>query len=347
MPYRRTALRALVIYVCLIALASPAAARETLRVLAWPGYADRDLVQAFESRFDARVEVTLVSTDDDLRQKLSANKGRDFDVFAANTAELKRYIDKGVSVPLDRANIPNTRRQLPRFRNLQAIPGITRAGQVYAIPYTYAEMGLIYNRKQVKEPPTSMAAMWDPQYRGRVLAYDGSTHNFTLAALLLGSKAPFQLQDREYKRALEKLIDLRRNVLAFYSQPEEAVELFRDNEVALVFANYGTQQVKQLQAAGADIGYVLPKEGALAWLDCWAVTRGARNKRLAEAWINYSLEETVSTALTERQGLANTIHANTSEQQSSRIIWLEPVEDASRRAVLWSRIVSGDRLDKF
>ena len=347
MPLRRTALRLLAVCIGLVLLAAPAAARDTLRVLTWPGYADRDLVQAFEKRHNVRVEVTLVSTDDALWQKLSANRSRDFDVFAANTAELERYIDQGISVPLDLANIPNARKQLPRFRNLRAIPGITRADRVYAIPYTYSEMGLIYDRKQVKETPTSMAAMWDPQYRGRVLAYDGSTHNFTLAALLQGSKTPFRLTDSDYKRAVAKLIDLRRNVLTFYSQPEEAVELFREHRVALVFANYGNQQVRQLQKAGADIGYVIPREGALAWLDCWSVTRGARDRRLAEAWIDFTLEDAVSAALTERQGLANTIQANSSAAPSSKIIWLQPVEDSLRRAALWSRIVSGDRPGKF
>jgi len=208
-------------------------------------------------------------------------------------------------------------------------------------------MGLIYDRKQVKEMPTSMAAMWDPQYRGRVLAYDGSTHNFTLAALLQGSKTPFRLSESDYKRAVAKLIELRRNVLTFYSQPEEAVELFREHRVALVFANYGNQQVRQLQKAGADIGYVIPREGALAWLDCWSVTRGARDRRLAEAWIDFTLEEAVSAALTERQGLANTVQADSSAAPSSKIIWLQPVEDSLRRAALWSRIVSGDRPGKF
>lgn len=114
-----------------------------------------------------------------------------------------------------------------------------------------------------------------------------------------------------------------------------------------MFANYGTQQVEQLRKAGADIGYVIPKEGALAWLDCWAITRGVRNKRLAEAWINYTLEKDVSAALTKRQGLANTVEAATSTDSSSRLIWLEPVEDFNLRTALWDRIISGDRPDKF
>jgi putative spermidine/putrescine transport system substrate-binding protein len=336
--------------VLLLALgsASPlACARETLRVLAWPGYADRDLVKQFEDRYDATVEVTFVSSDEILWEKVKSGQGADFDVFAVNTAELTRYIDQGLSIPLDLSHIPNTRHQLPRFSNLQSIPGITREGRVYAIPYTYSAMGLIYDRKQVKKPPTSMAAMWDPRLKGRVLAYDGSSQNFSMVALSLGIKTPFQLKEKDFRRVAKRLVALRANVLTFYTLPEESIALFRDNSIALMFANYGTQQVDQLRKAGADIGYVIPQEGALAWLDCWTITRGVRNKRLAEDWINYTLEKAFSDALTQRQGLANTIEPSPSADKSDKIIWLEPVEDFKMRAELWTRILSGDRAAKF
>ncbi len=326
---------------------SPAFAKETLRVLTWPGYADSDLVSIFEKRHGVTVEVTFVSSDDVLWEKINTREGADFDVFAANTAEMTRYIDRGLSVPLDVSNIPNTRHQVPRFSDLASIPGIARDGKLYAIPYTYSEMGLIYDKKQIKEPPTSMAAMWDPKYRGRVLAYNGGTHNFSLVALMLGNEVPFRIKETDFRRVVDRLIDLRRNVLTFYSLPEESIELFRENSVALMFANYGTQQVDQLRKAGVDIGYVIPDEGALAWLDCWAVTRGARNKRLAEQWINYTLEKDVSAALTWRQGLANTVEASPSGGSSNRLVWLQPVEDFNRRAALWDRIISGDRPGKF
>ncbi|HJW11773.1 MAG TPA: extracellular solute-binding protein [Albitalea sp.] len=316
---------------------------DTLRVLAWPGYADPDIVKTFEQRFKVSVQVTVVSSDESLWERVSANHGADYDLFAVNTAELKRYIDASLAVPLNLANIPNTAQQLPRFRERNAIPNLTRGTSVYAVPYTYSEMGLIYDRKQVSEPPTSITALWDPRYQGRVLAFDTSSHNFSIAALALGLPSPFQIAEADYPKVVERLIALRRNVLTFYSLPEEAVELFRDHKVALVFANYGTQQVQQMKQAGADIGYVIPREGALAWLDCWTVTRGAKNKALAEAWINYMLERPVSHTLSERQGLANTVEMSESAERNNKIIWLESVEDVNRRTALWGRIVSGDR----
>jgi len=318
---------------------------ETLRVLAWPGYADPDLVATFERDQGVKVEVSFVQTDDELWERISANLGADYDVFAVNTAELKRYIESGLSQPLDLQKIPNIRHQLPRFRELTKIPGISRDGQIYAIPYTFSEMGLIYDPTKVQETPTSMAALWDPRYQGRALAYDGSNHNFSISALLLGRDNPFQLTEPDFQEAHHKLVELRRNVLTFYRSPEEVVELFRGNDIAVLFGNYGTQQVKQLRDAGFKVQMIAPKEGVLAWLDCWSMTRGAKNPELVARWINYMLQKPVSQALSDRQGLANTITPSLTSGEADRIMWLEPMEDYSRRLRLWEAIRSGEQLE--
>lgn len=327
---------------CLVVAMPVSAAEQTLRVLAWPGYADNDLVSVFEKRYKVKVEVTLVGSDEVLRSKMTENHGGDFDVIAANTAEVHNYVNQGLLQPLFPERIANTARQLPRFRDYSRIPDIVVGGQVYAIPYVWSDMGLIYDRKQFTEPPSSIESMWDPQFQGRVLAFNTGNHNFSLASLALGGD-PFRIKPDDFPRVTVKLVALRRNVLTFYSLPEEAAELFRSHSVALIFANYGRQQLKQLREAGADVGYVVPKEGALAWLDCWAISKGARDPALAAAWINYMLEPDVSRAITERQDLSNTLQEPVDASPSSRLIWLRPVEDDERRAALWQRIVSGER----
>lgn len=324
----------------LVALHRPAVAMETLRVLAWPGYADPDVVKEFEQRFNAKVEVSIISSDDVLWQKVSAQSGK-YDVVAANTVEIGRYIAQNRLLPLHLDRIPNTTRQRKRFADLSKIPGITLGGSVYAVPYTYSEMGLIYDRKQLPKPPESIAALWDSHLKGKVLVFDGSSHNFALAALHL-HRAPFRIENKDFNLLARDLVALRRNVLTFYTLPDESVELFRKHGIALMFANYGRQQLKPLQDAGLDVGYVIPREGALAWLDCWAVLRGAKNPALAEEWINFMLEPAVGERLTRRQGLANTV-APVAESDDARFLWLQAVEDAPRRAALWSRIMSGDR----
>lgn len=335
---------ALALLLGLPALAAGAA--ETLRVLAWPGYADADLVQKFEKEHGVRVEVSLVGTDEALWEKISANGGRDFDVFAVNTAELQRYIAAGLTQPVNAARIPRLNRQLPRFQDRARIPGIMHEQKLVAVPYAYAEMGLIYDRQALPTPPDSIAVLWDPRFRGRILAYDGASHNFSLAAIKLGKASPFRLQEADWAPVIEELIALRRNVLSFYSLPEDSIELFRQNKIAVLFANYGTQQLQLLKAAGLDVGYSIPREGAMAWLDCWVITAGSKNPALANNWINFTLSPEVSGALTLRHGLGNTLEKPAGGNASDRLVWLEPVENPGRRARLWQQIVSGDRPGK-
>ena len=321
-------------------------ATETLRILTWPGYADADMAKVFEQRFGVRTEVTTIDSDLDLWKKIRQNEGRDFDVFAVNTAELQRYIREDLVVPIDTSNIPNLTRQLPRFRDARSVPGIERDGKRYAVPYTYSEMGLIYDREQITTPPGSITALWEERYRGKVIAYNGGTHNFSLAAQKLGLPSPFMISEPHWPALVDQLIALRRNVARFYTQPDESVTLFIKHKAALMYANFGSQQIKLLRAAGTDAGYALPSEGALAWLDCWVISRGARNQKLATAWINHTLDDMPGKVLLQRHGLANTTSESPFFNAATRIVWLEATESEERRNLLWGRIVSGDRASK-
>lgn len=192
-----------------------------------------------------------------------------------------------------------------------------------------------------------MSALWEPQYRGQILLYEGSAHNFSITALLAGIKHPFSLSDKDYRIVVDKLVALRANRPLFYSSPEEATDLFTKDDIALVYGNYGTQQVKALREKGADIGYIIPKEGALAWLDCWAVLAGNKDANLAQSWINYMISKPVSHLLTVRQGLANTVEASAASKEQDKLVWLERVEDPEKRAQFWQRILSGYRNGMF
>ena len=328
-------------------VAHATAAENVLRVLAWPGYADADVVKGFESRYHAKVEVTLIDSDEALWDKMHQGSQPQFDVLAANTAEIQRYAHDNLLAPLDLASLPNTKRQLPRFRALSSIDGLTKHGTVYAIPFTYSTMGLIYDRKQVSVAPHSMNELWNPRYRGKVLDYNSAQHNFSFTALALGYPDPFQLNNAQVQTITRKLIDLRRNLLTYYNLPEEAAAFFVQHKVALMFGNYGTQQLELLRRAGADVGYVIPDEGVLAWLDCWSMTSAAANRTLALAWINYMLEPDVSALLTQRQGLANTLTEPAETSPNAHIVWIGPVENIQQREELWTRIESGDRSERF
>ncbi len=330
---------------CVAALAlgllASAASAENLRVLSWEGYADPDWVKEFTAETGIGVDVVFVGSDDEIWAKIKGSEGKDFDVFAVNTAQLQRYIDASLVQPIDLANVPNQASVLPRFHDLEKLGWVTRDGKVYGIPFAFDSIGLIYDTNKVKTPPTSMEALWDPQYKGKILLYDNGEHNFSFTALTLGLSDPFRLDDAQMLAVKQKLVDLKNNALAFYTTPDEALQIYQNNDVALIWANYGQQQVAAMNAAGAPIAYVNPKEGALAWLDNWVISTGARDTDAADKWINFMISKKVSPAMSERTGFGNTVVATGSAGADDKLIWLEPVEDPLKRSDLWNEIKAG------
>lgn len=334
---RRTLLAAAAALGLLGGMATANAAEE-LRILAWQGYADDDWVAEFEQETGAKVSVVYAQTDDEVWSKIKGSEGEDFDLFAVNTSELQRYIDAGLAVPHDLAKIPNQQQTLPQFKDLAQVRGVERDGKVYGIPFAYDSIGLIYDTTKVSPPPDSMNVLWDPKYQGKILLYDASAHNFSFAALAEGIEKPFQLTDAQLAEIKGKLIELQKNALSYYQSSDEALQIYNSNDVALIFANFGQQQLKLMKDSGAPIAYVVPKEGALAWLDTWALSKGARNPELAEKWVDFVLQKKISEALTQRNGFGNTVTPLASANPDDKLVYLLPVENFQKRSDLWNEV---------
>ena len=315
-----------------------ARAAEELRILAWQGYADDDWVAEFEKETGAEVSVVFAQTDDEIWSKIKGSEGEDFDLFAVNTSELQRYIDAGLAAPHDLAKIPNQQQTLPQFRDLAQVRGVERDGKVYGIPFAFDSIGLIYDTTKVDPAPTSMNVLWDPKYQGRILLYDASAHNFSFAALAEGIENPFELTDAQLAEIKGKLIELQKNALSYYQSSDEALQIYNSNDVALIFANFGQQQLKLMKDSGAPIAYVVPKEGALAWLDTWALSKGAKNPELAEKWVNFVLQKKISDALTQRNGFGNTVTPLATANPDDKLVYLLPVENFQKRSDLWNEV---------
>src|SRR5581483_220259 len=79
-------------------------------------------------------------------------------------------------VPMDPARIPALARINPSLRR----PGNRGIG------YGIINVGIMYNKNLVKEPPTSWTALWDPRWRGKVTFFDNNFMPLVLAARLDG-----------------------------------------------------------------------------------------------------------------------------------------------------------------
>ena len=147
--------------------AASALAAEELRILAWQGYADDDWVKEFEQETGVDVNVVFIGTDDEIWAKIKGSEGKDFDLFAVNTAQLQRYIDAGLVTPHDLSKVPEPE------GDAAALPGPDQGlgrrcatARSTAFPSAFDSIGIIYDTDKVKTPPTSWDVFWDDEIQG-------------------------------------------------------------------------------------------------------------------------------------------------------------------------------------
>jgi len=321
--------------------AMPRAARAAppeLRLLTWEGYADDQWVNEFQAKHNATVKVTYTGSVDEIFAKLLASNGEDFDVIAVETSSYKRLVEQKLLKPLQLDRLPNRANLGPTF---QAVKAIVFDGKTYAAPFAWGSIPLIYDKKEFPTPPDSWSVLWDDKYQGRAIAMDDATNAIVTTALFLGIKDPFNMSDADFAAVKAKLIEQKKYVLTYYAGFDDGVSIFAQGNVVLMMS-MGEPQVPMLQKKGVDAALVIPKEGAIGWIDCWTISAGARDDALAHAWIDFMLDKRVGTYISEKTGYGNTTNLEANAKigltYADRLVFLEAPEDQAKRIKLWNEI---------
>jgi putative spermidine/putrescine transport system substrate-binding protein/spermidine/putrescine transport system substrate-binding protein len=138
-----------------------------------------------------------------------------------------------------------------------------------------------------KDPPTSYWDMWDPKYKGKVLASEDAGINITTVAILLGYDG-YNLTDAQMEEVKQKLLEVKPNIRSLYTGLADAANFFATGEAWLGMSQ-ASVVTKWANDAGANMVDLFPK-GSLVWVDSWAITKGGQEKReICEKWIDYSI----------------------------------------------------------
>ena len=309
-----------------------------LRIMTWEGYAEPDWVKPFEAANGVKCQIVYTGSVDEMFAKVQGSKGADYDVIAFDTSSFARYIENKLIQPIDPAAIANMGNLDPAFRSVDVLQD---GDKRWGVPFAWGSLPLIYDKKDFPTAPDSWEVLWDPQYQQQVISLDDANNCITLAALVLGYKDPFNLNDEQFAAVKAKLIAEKKNLLTYYAGFDDGVNIFAQNNIKAMFS-MGEPQVKSLQAKGVDAALTIPKEGAIGWLDCWTVSAGAKDVDLAHAWISACLDPKVGRYLTEKEGYGNTtdVAANTKAglTYGDKLTFLNTPENFAKRVTLWNEV---------
>ncbi len=299
-----------------LAFATSAIAQEPLKelgagegevsIVAWAGYIERgetdkayDWVTEFEKKTSCKVTVKTAATSDEMVALM--NEGGFDLVTASGDASLRLVAGKRVQ-PINTDLIPSWKTVDERLQNA---PWHTVNGVHYGTPYLWGPNVLMYNTEAFKgEAPKSWKVVFEEMTlpdgksnKGRVQAYDGPIHIADAAQYLmahkpdLGIKNPYELNEDQYKAALDLLRVQRTLVGRYWHDAMIQIDDFKNEGV--VASGSWPFQVNLMQAEKQPIASTFPEEGVTGWSDTTMLHAESQHPNCAYMWMEHSLSAKV------------------------------------------------------
>jgi putative spermidine/putrescine transport system substrate-binding protein len=203
------------------------------------------------------------------------------DVFQLADGLVPLAIRQGVAEKINRdsARMPNLRNMIPAFWN------------DYWVPQIFSVIGIIYNTKEVKNPPTSWADLWRPEFKGRIVLPEVS-HSIGSYIIPIGAVAagkPFSDEEAGFGM-LKRMADLR----PIWAKDTDTMMNSMRTSDAVIGILYKSQTYT-VKGYGAPVEWVYPKEGGIAYTSGTCIAKGTKNLDAAEQYINTTMDPNVQT----------------------------------------------------
>ena len=279
-------------------------------IVAWPGYIERgetdkayDWVTAFEQKTGCKVNVKTAGTSDEMVALM--NEGGFDLVTASGDASLRLIAGKRVQ-PVNIDLIPSWSEVDDRLKDA---PWHTVDGVHYGVPYMWGPNVLMYNTEVFKDQvPTSWKVVFEEMdlpdgktNKGRVQAYDGPIHVADAALYLmthqpdLGIKSPYELNEDQYKAALDLLREQRKLVGRYWHDAFIQIDDFKNEGV--VASGTWPFQVNLLKGDNQPVASVFPEEGVTGWADTTMMHVDAANPNCSYMWMEHTLSSNLPSDL--------------------------------------------------
>lgn len=246
-----------------------------------------DTIAAFEEWYEEtygrkiKVNYTTFASNEDMYAKLSSG-AVSFDVVIPSDYMIDRMRAENMLLPLNFDNIPNYKYIDEQYRGLYYDPE-----NIYTVPYTYGVIGVIYNANVV-DPADAHGwdLMWNEKYAGNILQFNNSRDAFGTAQYKLG----LDVNSTDHALWETALNELKEQAPLVKSYVMDEIYNMMESGEAAVSAYYAGDYFTMLdaQADDVDLHFYYP-ERTNYFFDAMCIPSCARNKELAEIFINYML----------------------------------------------------------
>ena len=248
--------------------------------------------------YGVKVEVnySTYSSNESMYAKLSSGSVH-YDVVVPSDYMIERMIAEDMLAPLNYDNMPHIGNIHPDFFGPDAIYDYYDPDNLYAVPYMYGMIGIIYNTTMVEADDPSLGSwqlMWDERHQGNILQFNNSRDAFGTAQYFLGLDVN-STDEAEWRQALEKLKE-QKPILQGYVMDEIFNKM--ENGSAAIAAYYAGDFLAMYEN-NEDLEFFYPAEGTNLYVDAMCIPKASENKEIAERYIDFMLTEEAAVANAE------------------------------------------------
>ncbi len=262
------------------------------------------------------VNYSTYSSNESMYAKLSSGSAN-YDVIVPSDYMIERMIAEDLLAPLNFENIPSIGNISPDFFGENATYDYYDPDNLYAVPYMYGMIGIIYNTSMIDANDPALGSwqlMWDERHAGNILQFNNSRDAFGTAQYYLGRPDAVNTTDEAvWREALEELKKQKKIVQGYVMD-----EIFNkmENGSAAIAAYYAGDFLTMYEN-NEDLEFFYPTEGTNLYVDAMCIPKSSKNKVIAERYIEFMLREEPAVANAEYTYYAS---PNTVVQQNEEYI---------------------------
>lgn len=266
--------------------AGRARAETTVNWVGWQGYDEPLRIGTFLQDNGIALSTTYINTNEEIVARLMAGGAGQVDLISIYFGHIPILVAADLLEPIDEARVPGIDAMFPEFLNVEAI---RRDGQLYAVPFTWGTLSMVYDPAAVPRPTSWRDALAE-DLKGRVAMVDDMTGLIaTWAPIATGTTTPTRITLDQLRQTIDLLITIKtEHARTFSSSYGEAVDLFARGEVVTSVIGWDAM-VGFAAEKGKVLDFAFPEEGVMVFMDTLAIPKGAPNLDLAYAMIGQSV----------------------------------------------------------
>ena len=250
--------------------------KETLSVLNYDIYIDKDLLKEFQEANNVTIKYDTYATPEEMYIKAKAGASN-YDLIISSEYMIERMISEGMVNKINFDNIPNYKYIGEDFKNHPYDPT-----NEYAVPYFWGTLGILYNKNTVDASSDSWSMLWDESHSKRIIMMDSQRDSFGAALKLLGYSMN-TVNEKELDEAKALLLKQKPLVMAYITDGAPDIMINEEADMALVWSG----EAVAAMAENENLDFVIPKEGSNIWIDAMFIPSTTKNQPLAENFIDF------------------------------------------------------------